>query len=214
MAALFVALGIAVLTLLALLLWFVPHLLQQQALRSAGESAHLREMLLDVLNEQEAVTLRQTQLGTSMSRLQDQLEQMVVVTGSQPGGASITNAADLRKIEERLGAVQQQFQSWLDQRNGAFRQRAEQDNEAWGRLNELLAVIQQRVGTLSDQRANNAVGVHASSLLEELEQEMGNLRSISEDIARLQWRLRRSLSEREANTPLVRQTSSRAHQHA
>ena len=47
MAALFVALGIAVITLLALLLWFVPHLLHQQAMRSANESARLRNMLLD-----------------------------------------------------------------------------------------------------------------------------------------------------------------------
>ena len=38
MNALFVALGIMVLALLALLLWFVPHLLQQQATRVAGET--------------------------------------------------------------------------------------------------------------------------------------------------------------------------------
>mgnify|MGYP000864462602 CR=1 FL=1 len=44
MSALFVALGIMVLALLALLLWFVPHLLQQQATRVAGETGKLREM--------------------------------------------------------------------------------------------------------------------------------------------------------------------------
>src|SRR5690349_19063928 len=76
MSALFVALGIMVLALLALLLWFVPHLLQQQATRVAGETAQLREMLLDLLNEQEAVTIRQTQLGASLSNLQDQLSEM------------------------------------------------------------------------------------------------------------------------------------------
>jgi hypothetical protein len=213
MAALFVALGIAVLTLLALLLWFVPHLLQQQALRSAGESAQLREMLLDVLNEQEAVTLRQTQLSTSISYLQDQLEQMVIAPGQQ--GGAVADVAELRRIEERLGGLQQQLQSWLDQRSGAARQRVEQDNESWGRLMELLAAIQERVGNLSQDRTGAAVSAHATTLLEELEQEMGNLRSISEDIARLQWRLRRSLSEREAGTSVVRPTGgSRARQHA
>lgn len=213
MAALFVALGIAVLTLLALLLWFVPHLLQQQALRSAGESAQLREMLLDVLNEQEAVTLRQTQLSTSISYLQDQLEQMVIAPG--PGGGAVADVAELRRIEDRLGSLQQQLQSWLDQRSGAARQRVELDNESWGRLMELLAAIQDRVGTLSQDRVGAAVSAHATTLLEELEQEMGNLRSISEDIARLQWRLRRSLSEREVGTSVVRPAGgSRARQHA
>jgi hypothetical protein len=62
-----------VLALLALLLWFVPHLLQQQATRVAGETTQLREMLLDLLNEQESVTIRQGQLNTSLSSLQDQL---------------------------------------------------------------------------------------------------------------------------------------------
>ena len=73
MSALFVALGIMVLALLALLLWFVPHLLQQQATRVAGETTQLREMLLDLLNEQESVTIRQGQLNASLSSLQDQL---------------------------------------------------------------------------------------------------------------------------------------------
>lgn len=215
MAALFVALGIAVLTLLAILLWFVPHLLQQQALRSAGESAQLREMLLDVLNEQETVTLRQTQLSTSISSLQDQLEQMVTTAGSQQGGVSTIDATELRRIEDRLGVVQNQLQGWLDQRNGAVRERAEQDNESWGRLMGLLSVIQDRVGTLSQERSGAMVGNHATNLLEELEHEMSNLRSISEDIARLQWRLRRSLGERDVATPLVRPAvGSRTRQHA
>jgi hypothetical protein len=67
MTALFVALGIMVLALLALLLWFVPRLLQQQAVRVSDESAQLREMLLDLLSEQEAVTIRQTQLGAAIA---------------------------------------------------------------------------------------------------------------------------------------------------
>ena len=79
MTALFVALGIMVLALLALLLWFVPHLLHQQATRVAGETSQLREMLLDLLSEQEAVTMRQTQLGSSIAHLQDQLSSIAEV---------------------------------------------------------------------------------------------------------------------------------------
>ena len=56
MNALFVALGIMVLALLALLLWFVPHLLQQQASTVAKETDDLRKILLDVLNEQRRLT--------------------------------------------------------------------------------------------------------------------------------------------------------------
>ncbi len=84
MTALFVALGIMVLALLALLLWFVPHLLHQQATRVAGETSQLREMLLDLLSEQEAVTMRQTQLGSSIAHLQDQLSSIAEVGAAQP----------------------------------------------------------------------------------------------------------------------------------
>jgi Na+/phosphate symporter len=201
MPALFVALGIAVLALLALLLWFVPHLLQQQAVRSANESAQLREMLLDMLSEQEAVTMRQAQLGTSISYLQDQLEQ-AVTTGPR-ALAPAADSAELRRLEERMSAVQSQIQSWLEGRVGAARKRDEQDNEAWARLMGLLATIQQRVGELSQERSAEVTGAHAQALLEDLEQEMSNLRSISEDIARLQWRLRRSLNERDVHTAVL-----------
>ena len=96
MTALFVALGIMVLALLVLLLWFVPHLLQQQAQRVAGETSQLREMLLDLLTEQEAVTMRQTQLGATLSHLQDQLVLPFVLarggafTTVKPGGHFLT----------------------------------------------------------------------------------------------------------------------------
>ena len=36
-------------------------------------------MLLDLLNEQEAVTMRQTQLSSSLAQLQDQIE--LIATG-------------------------------------------------------------------------------------------------------------------------------------
>lgn len=207
MISLFVALGIAVLTLLALLLWFVPHLLQQQALRTANESAQLREMLLDMLNEQEAVTIRQDKLGTSISRLQEQFEQAVEAARSRnetPAVVTTTDPAALANLDERIVALQNQIQTWLDSRGGVSRSRANQDNESWAYLLSLLSAIQDRVGQLSVERTNAAVNIHASTLLEELEQEMQNLRGISEDIATLQWRLRRSLHERESNISVLR----------
>ncbi|EFO79109.1 hypothetical protein OSCT_3032 [Oscillochloris trichoides DG-6] len=212
MTALFVALGIAVITLLALLLWFVPHLLHQQALRSADEAAKLRDMLLDMLNEQEAVTMRQSQLGSSIAYLQEQLEQ-IVTQAQKPGehGVVVHSAADeaaLRQLEDRISALQAQIQGWLDTRGKAQRAASVQDNESWAYLMSLLAAIQERVGQISVDRGNAQVSVHARALLDELEQEMAQLRGISEDIATLQWRLRRSLHERESNISSLRARTS------
>ncbi len=205
MIPLFVALGIAVLTLLALLLWFVPHLLHQQTVRTANESAQLREMLLDMLNEQEAVTIRQTQLSTSISYLQDQLEQIVTTSRKETLEPAMERESEaLRQIEERISLLQSQIQTWFDNRTGIARARTEQDNESWAYLLSLLATMQERVGALSTERTSLAVGVHASTLLTELEQEMKHLHAISNDIATLQWRLRRSLGERETNMSALR----------
>ena len=208
MIALFVALGIAVLTLLVLLLWFVPHLLQQQAMHTARESAQLREMLLDMLNEQEAVTIRQSQLSTSIAYLQDQLEQIAASSNRDVAQTASPDPEALRQIEDRIGRLQSQIQEYLNQRTGVSRQRTEQDNESWGYLLSLLSNIQDRVGTLSIERTNVSVGLHAGALLEELEQEMQHLHTISNDIATLQWRLRRSLNERETNISALRARTS------
>ncbi|MFN8567531.1 MAG: hypothetical protein U0Z44_08440 [Kouleothrix sp.] len=210
MSALFVALGIMVLALLALLLWFVPHLLQQQATNVAGETTKLREMLLDLLNEQEAVTIRQTQLGSSMAQMQDRLSELVQTT-SQPQADSAQALAEntlIQQLEGRLGDIQAQIRDWNEGRQHGARAKAAQDNEAWSHLMGLLAVIQERVGTLSKDRAQVMAGLQAGALLEELEQEMQNLRSISEEIAMLQWRLRRSLHERESNISVLRTRTS------
>ncbi len=206
MTALFIALGIAVITLLALLLWFVPHLLQQQAQRSADEAAQLRNMLLDMLSEQEAVTLRQSQLSTAINTLQRQIEQFVTIAPRDQAEPTVDSAA-LRQLEERIGAMQTQIQSWLDVRNRVQRNSGMSDNEAWANLLSLLAAIQDRVGQLSVERTSASVGLHARVLLEELEGEMQQLRSISEDISTLQWRLRRSLHERESNISMLRAQS-------
>jgi chromosome segregation ATPase len=208
MSALFVALGIAVITLLALLLWFVPHLLQQQAERNARVADDLREMLLDMLSEQEAVTLRQSQLSTSIGLLQEQLEQVVSVAQRETGGQGSGDPSALRQLEERIGAMQTQLQGWLDGRARVQRSAQAHDNEAWAHLMSLLAAIQERVGRLSTEKASSTVGLQARVLLEELEQEMEHLRAISDDIATLQWRLRRSLNERETNLSSLRAHAS------
>jgi chromosome segregation ATPase len=211
MSALFVALGIMVLALLALLLWFVPHLLQQQATRVAGETTQLREMLLDLLNEQESVTIRQGQLNASLSSLQDQLSDIAsagnraLVVDQQ---ASRVAESGMQQLEARLTELQGQIKDWADGRQHGARQRAAQDNEAWANLMGLLASIQERVGTLSQDRASVMAGLQAGALLEELEQEMQNLRGISEEIETLQWRLRRSLHERESNLSILRTRTS------
>jgi len=198
MTPLFVSLGVLVLVLLGLLLWFVPHLLQQQAARVASETGQLREMLLDLINEQEAVTLRQTQLGSSLSLLRGQLE--ALARGALPGAAS---DAMLQQLEQRLSQLQEEIRGWAERRTRADAQSAAQDNESWAYLMSLLAAIQERLSELAADRTSALAGVQARTLLEELEREMRHLRSISEDIEKLQWRLRHSLSERDVTLPML-----------
>ncbi|GAB4110217.1 MAG: hypothetical protein Fur005_15100 [Roseiflexaceae bacterium] len=189
MGALFVALGIMVLALLALLLWFVPHLLQQQAMRVSQETAQLREMLLDLLNEQEAVAVRQSQLGTTLSSLQIQLTTLV---DSGPGAPQ---QATQEQIDARIADLQQQIQAWIATHQQDDRVKLNQDNESWAYLLSLLAAIQERVGSISDDRTAESANTRAQALLEELEQEMAHLKAISEDVERIQSRLKRSLNE-------------------
>jgi hypothetical protein len=202
MTALFVALGIAIITLLFILLWYVPHLLQQQAGRSAREAAQLRDMLLDMLNEQEAVMQRQAQLSAAMTNLQQQLSQLTAMSPSSSTGAIDT--AVVRQLEDRITALQQQIQRWIEVRGRQQRQHDVSESEAWANLLGLLAAIQERIAQLSTERTLVAAGLQARTLLEELEHEMAHLRSISEDIATLQWRLRRSLHERETSVAQLR----------
>lgn len=202
MDTLFIAVGILVLALLALLLWFVPHLLQQQAVRVAGETSQLREMLLDLLNEQEAVTMRQTQLGGSLSHLRDHLELMA--KAGIPVSANPQFDHNLRHVETRMSEMQHQMQAWTAARDGMANGQRAQDNEAWANLMGLLATIQERMGDLTQERAAKHVSAQASQMLQELEQEMQNLHTISEDIERMQWRLRKSLLDREGSVSTLR----------
>ena len=146
-----------------------------------------------------------------MAHLQDQLATIVETAGqTRSVEQASTQIAEhnLHQLETRLGEVQGQIKEWVDSRQNGARARAAQDNEAWAHLMGLLATIQDRVGTLSKDRASVMAGLQAGALLEELEQEMQNLRNISEEIAMLQWRLRRSLNERESNISTFRMRAS------
>lgn len=163
MIGLFVALGIAILTLLAILLWFVPHLLQQQAQQVANESAQLREMISEMISEQEAVAMRQVQLGTSVSYLQDQLRQLET-TGLAPGTGAGNNGtqalakfdpAMIQSLESRMDVLQVQ----LDQYEMVARTYSRQDNESWMYLISLLHAIQERIQALSEERPRASMSV-------------------------------------------------------
>ncbi|MCS6879776.1 MAG: hypothetical protein RMK84_17155 [Oscillochloridaceae bacterium] len=201
MAALFVTLGIAIITLLAILLWFVPHLLHQQAISNATESARLRDMLLDILSEQEAVATRQSELSASLAYFQEQLESVLNAT-QQEGHqeqVAVANPDTLRQLEERISAMQLQIQHWLDTRARVQRYVQAQDNEAWAHLMSLLSAIQERLGQLSADRAVSSSGPQVRILVDELEQELEHLRTIVSDVAKLRWRLQRSLGGREGS---------------
>ncbi len=149
MLGLFVTLGIAILTLLIILLWFVPHLLQQQAHQAASESAHLRDMLLDVLSDHEVVAMRQGQLGTSLSYLQEQLERVIPPDADSShrwhgAAAPSPDDTDLHDLEQRLLTMQVMIENHI----GASRTRDERDNESWAYLISLLSAILERVRDL------------------------------------------------------------------
>jgi len=191
--------------------FFGPNVHPQPAPRAPGETAQLREMLLDLLNEQEAVTIRQTQLGASLSSMQDQLTDFANAGGRAQVAdkqAALVSENGIQQLEARLGEIQGQIKEWADSRQHGARARASQDNESWANLMSLLASIQERVGALSQDRASVMAGLQAGALLEELEHEMQNLRGISEEIAKLQWRLHRSLHERESNLSVLRTRAS------
>ncbi len=163
MTGLFVALGIAILTLIAILLWFVPHLLQQQALQVAEDTAQLREMIGEIVNEHEAVSMRQVQLGTSISYLQDQLEQVITINVSDEGESQYLLAtADpdtLNAVQERVHQLEQQLAAYIK----AQQAYTDQDNESWVYLIGLLSAIQDRIRTYPDDYEHLVASLAAHS---------------------------------------------------
>lgn len=149
MTGLFITLGIAILTLLTIVLWFLPHLWQQQALRIAHETTTLREMIGEIINEQETVALQQARLDTSVAYLQDQVAHITTHTSQHPGHdsyiAALLQNDTLQSIEQRVSGLQSQIED--QQRHYAAH--SQQDAESWLRLMELLGNMQERIGMLS-----------------------------------------------------------------
>lgn len=148
MTALFVALGIMVLALLALLLWFVPRLLQQQVVRVSDDATQLREMLLDLLSEQEAVTIRQTQLGTAIAQLQARFD-VVAPTGN-----------DTISLIDRVNELQHTLQTWASLRSDSAATPLDGDAMR-DTINEILV----RLDTVQSQLRDTATLVDDGVLL-------------------------------------------------
>ncbi|NJN66606.1 MAG: hypothetical protein HC884_07760 [Chloroflexaceae bacterium] len=148
MLGLFVTLGVTILTLVVILLWFVPHLMEQQSRQSSREAAQLREMLYHLLSEQEVVSIRQGQLGTSLAYLQDQLAYLEGARndhGCQKVPDPGSRQVNLRELEQRIQTIQLQWETYMH----TERTRTEQDNTSWAYLLSLLTAVLERMHELS-----------------------------------------------------------------
>ncbi len=200
--------------LLLLAIFGILRILSRQESRGSEESARLREMLLDVLSEQEAVTLRQSQIGSSLNFMNDQLNDLQHASRTTTLALSadeIAAVSGVPQLERRIDALQTELREWFH--TGAqARQEQVANAESWGHLLGLLATMQDRIGELnhavSSQHAQPAIA--ADRVLEALESEMQGLRGIADDIAGLQWKLRRSVIERETSLASLRAEMSEA----
>ena len=202
------AIGLNLLLLLGLVI-VMPRTLTRQETRATEEAARLREMLLDVLSVQESVTLRQAQIGSSIAYMHDQLGQ--IANGEQAATLTlspeqIAEATGLPQLQHRIEALQGQLGEWFEGRVAVQQTQRNVDNESWGNLLSLLATMQDRMGVLNQalevQQSRPAIAV--DHVLESLETEMQSLRTIADEIASLQWKLRRSVLERETSLASLR----------
>ena len=204
MTVVFLLMSAALLLLAVLLLWFVPHLLGQQEKRAIQEAQHLRSLLADVLGEQAAVAHRQAQLGTSLSYLQDQLEQMHTswpATVAQITAQPVDIGRPLMDhLDQRLGSLQHQLEGWMNERKTRLSNVSSQENESWAYLMSLLGTMQDDLGQVNVQRRRGQLagstapngGLGGSPIVHSLRDEVESLRLISDEITSLQWRLHRA----------------------
>jgi hypothetical protein len=161
MLGLFVTLGITILTLIVILLWFVPHLIQQQASlerqvqQSSDEAEHLRGILFDIIQEQETVLKGQRGRYGPGNGPAERPENRTPAApppffetplreGDVAGQAAAyfsSDPADLRLLEKRIRDLQEQMETHM----GIARKNAQQDNESWAYLLSLLSAILERV---------------------------------------------------------------------
>ncbi len=189
------------------LIILLPRLLQRSDSRAADEALRLREMLLDVLSEQEAVTLRQNQIGTALAQVNRDVAR--IADSDQPGLSqlAVAQAAGFPQLERRIEALQGQLGTWFDERATVQRTTQVTDAQSWGNLMGLLATMQDRIALLNNavtQKAQPAINLASDQLLADLEGEMQQLRGLADEIAGLQWKLRRSVLERENNLAALR----------
>lgn len=194
--------------LLAGLIVLLPRLLRRQDNHVAEEATRLREMLLDVLSEQESVTLRQAQIGSSLSVVQEQVGKLGngAAVNLQFSAEALAEAAGFPQLQRRIEGLQGQLGAWFDTNAAERREQQLRDSQSWGGLLELLASMQDRLATLdlAVKQQQPQPSVAADHLLEELDNEMQHMRSLQDEIAGLQWKLRRSVLERETSLANLR----------
>ena len=200
------AIVLNVLLLIGLIL-LLPRLLRRQDSRVVEEAARLREILLDVLSEQEAVTLRQAQIDSSLSSMQFQIGKLAKAEAPNLNISpeALAKAAGIAQLEERLDALRTELGTWFER--GANERRVQQINESqsWTYLISLLTAMQDHLATLNVAvRQQPQSSPAADRLLQELDNEMQNLRVLADEISGLQWKLRRSLLERETSLAALR----------
>ena len=205
----YLVIGAIVLNVLLLvgLIILGPRLLRRLDSRTSEEATRLREMLLDVLSEQEAVTIRQAQIGSSLSTMQGQIGKLAELEAPTftLSPEALADAAGMPQLDRRLESLQGQLGSFLERSANEQREQQLKDSQSWSNLMGLLATMQDRITSLNlaveqQPQANMA----ADRLLQELDNEMQNLRALSDEIAGLQWKLRRSVLERETSLAALR----------
>jgi hypothetical protein len=147
MIELFIALGIGILTLLTILLWFVIHFLEQRETHFEIEITQLREIVCELTDEQEYQVMQQDQLITSISYLQNQIVQVVTVRSSNENTLPILTTFDQDAIET-LGTRMSKLQVQIDNYADVLRRHTRQKNESWMYVIMELNTIQGHIGQL------------------------------------------------------------------
>ena len=203
----------AIITNVLLLVGFgllVPRWMRRQDTYAAQEATRLREMLLDVLSEQEAVALRQAQLGSSLASMQNQIGKLAEAgpAGVRLSPTTLAEAAGVPQIDQRLAALQGTLGTWIEhstaEQQAAQHAQQVRESQSWGNLLGLLATMQDHIASLNAAVAQPQGHVAADRLLQELDAEMQNLRMLADEIAGLQWKMRRSVLERETSLAALR----------
>ena len=203
----------AIITNVLLLVGFgllVPRWMRRQDTYAAQEATRLREMLLDVLSEQEAVALRQAQLGSSLASMQNQVRKLTEAEQAavQIFPTALAEAAGVPQLDQRLAAIQGTLGAWVE--HSTVEQQAMQhaqqvrERQSWGNLLALLSTMQDHIASLNTAVAQPQGHAAADRLLQELDAEMQNLRMLADEIAGLQWKMRRSVLERETSLAALR----------